>query len=89
MKSGVGPFREVRTGRQFLNNWRIDPNELHRYMPSLIEKDEAEFKRLELIAWKDDVSVPLCRERNVSPVEKRSDPPYNTHPSTLNITITC
>ncbi len=73
MKSGVGPFRELRTGRQFLNMWRIDPNELHRYMPSLIEKDEAEFKRLELIEWKDEVVGSLCRGRSVSPAGRRSD----------------
>jgi hypothetical protein len=41
MRSGVSPFRELRTGRQFLLMWRVDPNEFHRYWPSMIEEEEA------------------------------------------------
>jgi len=52
--SGVSPFRKVRTGRQFLTQWRIDLHELHRYWPTMIEKDEAEFKRRETIIWREE-----------------------------------
>ena len=76
MKSGVGPFREVRTGRAFLLMWRADPNEFHRYWPSLAEKEEAEFKRLELIAWKDEVRDGLFRGRSVWPAGRRNDVNY-------------
>jgi len=55
LKSGVAPFRKPRMSRQFLLQWRMDPRELHSYWPTLIEDEEAEFKRLELIAWKDEV----------------------------------
>ena len=57
MRSGVSPFRELSMGRQSLLMWRIDPNEFHRYWPSLIQDEQAEFKRLELIAWKDEVDL--------------------------------
>lgn len=73
MRSGVSVFRELRMSRQFLLMWRIDPNEFHRYWPSLIENEEAEFKRLELISWKDEVRDVGCSGRSVWPEEKRSD----------------
>lgn len=76
MRSGVGPFRELRTGRAFLLMWRADPNEFHRYWPSLAEKEEAEFKRLELISWKDEVRSDLFRGRSGWPAGRRNDVGY-------------
>lgn len=78
LKSGVAPFRKPRMSRQFLLQWRMDPRELHTYWPTLIEDEEAEFKRMELIAWKDEVGYASFRGKSVWREEKRNDHEHNT-----------
>ena len=51
MRSGVAPFRKVRMGRQLLLPWKVDPHEMHRYWPAMIEDEEKEFTRVERIKW--------------------------------------
>lgn len=46
MRSGVGPFRQLRMSRKFLFQYRGDPHELYRFWPEMADHEEAEFKRV-------------------------------------------
>jgi hypothetical protein len=63
MRSGVGPFRKLRMGRQLLVQWKADMHEMHRWWPSLIEDEEMAFKRMETIKWRDEREKKRARRK--------------------------